>query len=147
MSPSRVSVAARIMPKSSRTAALLHDFSKTTPRSTPRAPDRKKSARKPVLGKLSHPYKPQNLAATSGRRCPYFSLAASSVKVCFLSQSPRTIRSPLFFGHSYCSNLGRVTLLRRLGESCAHELRNHDRDVELPEQRFEGDQYGGVAGG
>ena len=71
------------------------------------------------------------------------SLAASSVKVCFLSQSPRTIRSSLFSGHSYCSNLGHATPLRRLGESCAHELRNHDRDVELPEQRFEGDQYGG----
>src|SRR5262245_66399361 len=46
-------------------------------------------------------------------------------------------------GYPERSDLGRATLLRRLGESRAHELRNHDRNVELPEQRFEGDQYGG----
>src|SRR5262245_37819368 len=46
-------------------------------------------------------------------------------------------------GYPERSDLGRATLLRRLGESCTHELRDHDRNVELPEQRFEGDQYGG----
>ena len=50
---------------------------------------------------------------------------------------PQAIQSLLFSGHPERSGLGRDRSLRRLGEPCAYQLRDHDRDVELPEQRFE----------
>ena len=35
------------------------------------------------------------------------------------------------------SGLGRAVSLLRLGEPCVYQLRDHDRDVELPKRRFE----------
>ena len=46
-------------------------------------------------------------------------------------------------GHLERSGVGRARPLRRLGKPRAHELRDYDRNVELPKYRFERCQYGG----
>src|SRR5262245_26720588 len=45
-------------------------------------------------------------------------------------------------GYHERSGLGRAVSLRRLGEPRAHQLRDDDRNVELPEHRFQRGQYG-----